>query len=76
MLTFNNLELAIFISDFFWPLVRILAFFSTAPIFNDQNVNKKIKIILHFIRFLKYKIILLNKSIILSTIIIIKEYIR
>ncbi|QCI24741.1 flagellar biosynthetic protein FliR [Buchnera aphidicola (Rhopalosiphum padi)] len=46
MLTFNNLELAIFISDFFWPLVRILAFFSTAPIFNDQNVNKKIKIIL------------------------------
>ncbi|AYN24425.1 flagellar biosynthetic protein FliR [Buchnera aphidicola] len=46
MLTFNSLELAVLISNFFWPLVRILAFFSTAPIFNNQNVNKKIKIIL------------------------------
>ncbi|AAM67647.1 flagellar biosynthetic protein FliR [Buchnera aphidicola] len=49
MLTFNSFNLAILISNFFWPLVRILAFFSTAPIFNDQNVNKKVKIILSFL---------------------------
>lgn len=46
MLTFNTLKLGILISHFFWPWVRILAFFSVVPIFNDQSVNKKIKIIL------------------------------
>ena len=46
MLTFNSFKIATLISSFFWPLVRILSFFSTAPIFNDEHVNKKIKIIL------------------------------
>ncbi|QCI18646.1 flagellar biosynthetic protein FliR [Buchnera aphidicola] len=46
MLTFNNLQLLTIISNFFWPLVRILAFFSTAPIFNDQHINIKTKIFL------------------------------
>ncbi|QCI16348.1 flagellar biosynthetic protein FliR [Buchnera aphidicola (Aphis craccivora)] len=46
MLIFNNLQLLTIISSFFWPLVRILAFFSTAPIFNDQHINKKTKIVL------------------------------
>ncbi|CAL4318910.1 flagellar biosynthetic protein FliR [Buchnera aphidicola] len=45
MLTFNSLELAILINNFIWPLVRILSFFATAPFFNDENINKKIKII-------------------------------
>lgn len=46
MLTFNSLQLAMFISNFFWPLIRILSFFAIAPFFNDENINKKIKIIL------------------------------
>ncbi|QFQ32822.1 flagellar biosynthetic protein FliR [Buchnera aphidicola (Aphis fabae)] len=46
MLIFNNLQLITIISNFFWPLVRILAFFSTVPIFNDQHINRKTKIIL------------------------------
>ncbi|QIQ41139.1 MAG: flagellar biosynthetic protein FliR [Buchnera aphidicola (Aphis urticata)] len=46
MLTFNNLQLVTIISNFFWPLVRILSFFSTVPVFNDQHINKKTKIVL------------------------------
>ncbi|WAI11851.1 MAG: flagellar biosynthetic protein FliR [Buchnera aphidicola (Macrosiphum albifrons)] len=46
MLTFNSLQLTILISNFFWPMVRILSFFSAAPIFNDTLINKKNKIVL------------------------------
>lgn len=46
MLTFNNLPLITIIGNFFWPFVRILAFFSTVPVFNDQHINKNTKIIL------------------------------
>ncbi|QFQ31933.1 flagellar biosynthetic protein FliR [Buchnera aphidicola] len=46
MLTFNNLQLITIISNFFFPLVRILAFFSTVPVFNDYHVNKSTKIVL------------------------------
>lgn len=46
MLTFSSLELITLISNFFWPMVRILSFFSVAPIFNDKLINKKIKIVL------------------------------
>ncbi|QIQ41697.1 MAG: flagellar biosynthetic protein FliR [Buchnera aphidicola (Microlophium carnosum)] len=46
MLTFNSLQLITLISNFFWPMVRILSFFSTAPIFNDKLINRKNKIVL------------------------------
>ncbi|QCI22546.1 flagellar biosynthetic protein FliR [Buchnera aphidicola] len=46
MLTFNSLQLITLISNFFWPMVRILSFFSAAPIFNDTLINKKNKIVL------------------------------
>ncbi|AEO08448.1 flagellar biosynthetic protein FliR [Buchnera aphidicola str. Ak (Acyrthosiphon kondoi)] len=46
MLTFNNLQLITLIGNFFWPMVRILAFFSAAPIFNDKLINRKNKIVL------------------------------
>ncbi|QCI19666.1 MAG: flagellar biosynthetic protein FliR [Buchnera aphidicola (Brevicoryne brassicae)] len=46
MLTFNDFQLMTFISNFFWPMVRILSFFSIAPVFNDKLVSKKSKIIL------------------------------
>jgi len=46
MLTFNSLQLITLISNFFWPMVRILSFFSTAPVFSDKLINKKNKIFL------------------------------
>ncbi|QCI25315.1 flagellar biosynthetic protein FliR [Buchnera aphidicola (Sitobion avenae)] len=46
MLTFNTLQLITLISNFFWPMIRVLSFFSAAPIFNDKLINKKNKIIL------------------------------
>lgn len=32
------------INHFFWPFLRILALFSAAPIFNEKEVNKRVKI--------------------------------
>lgn len=46
MLTFNDFQLMTLVSNFFWPMVRILSFFSMAPIFNDKLFSKKNKIIL------------------------------
>ncbi|WP_425619705.1 flagellar biosynthetic protein FliR [Buchnera aphidicola] len=46
MLTFNSFELMQLISNFFWPMVRILSFLSVLPIFNNTIFNKKNKIIL------------------------------
>lgn len=46
MITVNDFQLIILISNFFWPLVRILSFFSVVPIFNNKLFNKKSKIIL------------------------------
>ncbi|CAL4326147.1 flagellar biosynthetic protein FliR [Buchnera aphidicola] len=46
MLTFSSVQLITLISNFFWPMVRILSFFSVAPIFNDKLINKKSKIVL------------------------------
>ncbi|WP_343154324.1 flagellar biosynthetic protein FliR [Buchnera aphidicola] len=46
MFILNSLQIETIISNFFWPLVRILAFFSTVPVFNDQHINRKTKIIL------------------------------
>lgn len=46
MLTFNSFQLITLISNFFLPMVRILSFFSAAPIFNDKLINRKNKIVL------------------------------
>ncbi|QCI21974.1 flagellar biosynthetic protein FliR [Buchnera aphidicola] len=46
MLTFNDFQLITFISSFFWPMIRILSFFSMASFFKDKLFNKKNKIIL------------------------------
>ncbi|CAL4318882.1 Flagellar biosynthetic protein FliR [Buchnera aphidicola (Protaphis terricola)] len=45
MLTFDNFQLLAIFSNIFWPFVRILSFFLTVPIFNDQHINNKTKII-------------------------------
>ncbi|QCI20239.1 flagellar biosynthetic protein FliR [Buchnera aphidicola (Brachycaudus cardui)] len=46
MLTFSSFQFITLIGNFFWPMVRILSFFSVAPIFNDKLINKKSKILL------------------------------
>ncbi|MCC8459388.1 flagellar biosynthetic protein FliR [Photorhabdus aegyptia] len=44
MISFNSEMLIQFVSEFFWPLVRVLALFSTAPLFSEKQVPKKVKI--------------------------------
>lgn len=46
MLTFNSLQLITLISNFFWPMIRVLSFFSVAPIFKEKLINRKNKILL------------------------------
>ncbi|MDF7679667.1 flagellar biosynthetic protein FliR [Enterobacteriaceae bacterium ESL0689] len=44
MLTFDSTQLTVWLGQYFWPLLRILALIGTAPIFNDKQVSKKVKI--------------------------------
>ncbi|ARJ43236.1 flagellar biosynthetic protein FliR [Pantoea alhagi] len=44
MLTLDSNQLMLWVGQFFWPLVRLLALFSTAPIFSERAVSKKVKI--------------------------------
>lgn len=44
MLTFDSAQLTVWLSHYFWPLLRILALISTAPIFSEKQISKKVKI--------------------------------
>jgi flagellar biosynthetic protein FliR len=44
MLNLSISSLYEIINQFFWPALRVLALFSTAPIFNEKNIGKKAKI--------------------------------
>jgi flagellar biosynthetic protein FliR len=44
MLTLNSAQFSLWLSQYFWPLVRILALISTAPIFGEKQISKKVKI--------------------------------
>ena len=44
MVTLDSSQLMLWVGQFFWPLVRLLALFSTAPIFSEHSVSKKVKI--------------------------------
>ncbi|OTA17656.1 flagellar biosynthesis protein [Xenorhabdus vietnamensis] len=44
MIPFDTETLSRLVSDFFWPLVRLMALFSTAPIFSEKQVPIKVKI--------------------------------
>ncbi|WP_422667541.1 flagellar biosynthetic protein FliR [Buchnera aphidicola] len=46
MLHLNIFYITTLISYFFWPFVRIVSFFSSAPVFSDKLINRKTKIIL------------------------------
>ncbi len=44
MLTFDSAQLGVWLSQYFWPLLRILALISTAPVFSEKQISKKVKI--------------------------------
>ena len=44
MVTLDSSQLMLWVGQFFWPLVRLLALLSTAPIFSERAVSKKVKI--------------------------------
>ncbi|CDG21710.1 Flagellar biosynthetic protein fliR [Xenorhabdus poinarii G6] len=44
MIPFDSETLSRLVNDFFWPLVRLLALFSTAPIFSEKQIPIKVKI--------------------------------
>ncbi|HCH49993.1 MAG TPA: flagellar type III secretion system protein FliR [Proteus sp.] len=49
MMTLTSEMLTGYMSDFFWPFVRILALFSTAPLFSEKQTPKKFRIALAFL---------------------------
>ncbi|HAT1515300.1 TPA: flagellar type III secretion system protein FliR [Morganella morganii] len=49
MLSLSVLSLYPLINQYFWPFLRILAVFSSSPIFNEKEINKKTKIALAMI---------------------------
>ncbi|PWC17424.1 flagellar biosynthetic protein FliR [Brenneria corticis] len=44
MLTFSSWDMLNWVSQFFWPFVRILALISTAPVFNERSISNRVKI--------------------------------
>ncbi|ATA24390.1 flagellar biosynthetic protein FliR [Brenneria goodwinii] len=44
MLTFNSWDMLNWVSQFFWPFVRILALISTAPVFSERSISNRVKI--------------------------------
>ena len=46
MLTFSEAELMAFISPYFWPFLRILAVFSSAPIFSARSIPLRTRVAL------------------------------
>lgn len=36
--------LPLLVSHYFWPLMRMLALFSTAPVFNDKSISARVKV--------------------------------
>ncbi len=43
VLTFDSAQLTVWLSHYFWPLLRILALISTAPIFSEKQISKRSK---------------------------------
>ncbi|WNN42860.1 MULTISPECIES: flagellar biosynthetic protein FliR [Winslowiella] len=48
MLTFDSSQLMLWLSQFFWPMVRVLALIATAPILSERSVSRKVKVGLAF----------------------------
>lgn len=44
MLTFDSSQLALWLSQFFWPLLRVLALIGTAPLLSEKQISKRVKV--------------------------------
>ncbi|CAI2023495.1 flagellar biosynthesis protein FliR [Serratia ficaria] len=44
MLTVDSAQFGVWLSQYFWPLLRILALIGTAPVFSEKQISKKVKI--------------------------------
>jgi flagellar biosynthetic protein FliR len=44
MLTFDSAQLSVWLSQFFWPLLRVLALIATAPLLSEKQISKRVKI--------------------------------
>lgn len=49
MLSLSIASLYPYISHYFWPFLRVLAVFSSAPIFNEKEISNKTKVALAFL---------------------------
>ncbi|PIJ48463.1 flagellar biosynthetic protein FliR [Erwinia sp. OLTSP20] len=46
MINFDSSQLMLWVSQFFWPLARILALLMTAPLLSEKAISKRVKIAL------------------------------
>ena len=44
MVTLDSDQLVHWVSQFFWPLARMLALFATAPLLSERAISKRVKI--------------------------------
>ncbi|SFN63214.1 flagellar biosynthetic protein FliR [Izhakiella capsodis] len=44
MISFDSSQLMVWLSQFFWPLARVLALFVTAPVLSEKSISKRVKI--------------------------------
>jgi flagellar biosynthesis protein FliR len=44
MFHFDSAQFGVGSAMYFWPLLRILALISTAPVFSEKQISKKVKI--------------------------------
>ena len=44
MITLDSSQLVHWVSQFYWPLVRLLALFATAPLLSERAISKRVKI--------------------------------
>ncbi|EEQ05620.1 flagellar biosynthetic protein FliR [Yersinia bercovieri] len=44
MLSLDTTQLATMVSHYFWPLIRVLALITTAPVLSERQINRKVKV--------------------------------
>lgn len=44
MITLDSSQLVHWVSQFYWPLVRLLALFATAPLLSERSISNRVKI--------------------------------
>ncbi len=44
MVTLDSSQLVHWVAQFFWPMVRLLALFASAPLLNERSIPKRVKI--------------------------------